>query len=479
MKYVIIIYFLILQINLLAQEEPIPYRKDTLWGFCNINKEILIPYIYTNVDRFYENATTSACINDSCWIITTDGNRINSIPFNEIYKSDKYYFVKINNLEGVVDFEGNTILQTQFEEIRYINKIFYTTRKEINESIIDYKNFIINQNEFYYIKNNDTLIVYTKIPYHLFEEQNDGTYKMITTEDSFGNSYVNGYLYKPEIYNYYYELYNNKGQYIKSGLPPMQFRYGDYIMSYIEGEKWGFMDTLGNIVIPPSYEDAMGFYNNIAAVKKNDKWGFINTKDSIIIPFIFSNVKNFKNNRFWVKNDSAWALIDRNFNQLTEFEFNEVSYFEEGLAYVKKKSDWGFIDTMGNKIIDYKFYLANEFSEGLAFVCSTDSLCGYINKQGEIKVPFIYSYMYGGEFKEGIALVNKIIRDTSLYGCINIKGDVIVPIKYFICCHDFDYFNKGLGRFLISNDDNIRVINYAKVFYFDKNGIFYYEDDNK
>ena len=43
-------------------------------------------------------------------------------------------------------------------------------------------------------------------------------------------------------------------------------------------DKWGYIDTKGNIVIPAVYDDAYSFSQGLAAVKVNGKWGYIDTK---------------------------------------------------------------------------------------------------------------------------------------------------------------------------------------------------------
>lgn len=68
------------------------------------------------------------------------------------------------------------------------------------------------------------------------------------------------------------------------------------------------------------------------------------------------------------------------------FKCSRVSYFKEGLAYVKSGDKWGYIDSLGNTIVPFIYKNAFELSEGLASVCIGSDSCGYINKQGVIKI---------------------------------------------------------------------------------------------
>jgi hypothetical protein len=41
------------------------------------------------------------------------------------------------------------------------------------------------------------------------------------------------------------------------------------------GDKWGYIDKTGQMVIPPKFSGALGFTEGLAAVVTGDKWGYI------------------------------------------------------------------------------------------------------------------------------------------------------------------------------------------------------------
>ena len=84
-----------------------------------------------------------------------------------------------------------------------------------------------------------------------------------------------------------------------------------------QNEKWGFINTQGEVVIPCIYDNAWRFFEGLAAVEQNDKWGFINTKGEVVIPCIY---------------DFAWA-------------------FSEGLAEVKQNGKGSIINKEGKVIV--------------------------------------------------------------------------------------------------------------------------------
>lgn len=71
--------------------------------------------------------------------------------------------------------------------------------------------------------------------------------------------------------------------------------------------KWGFVDTAGNVVIKPAYENAKSFSAGLGAVCVEGKWGYINTSGTIRIepkfedcrPFSASGIAALKEGGIW------------------------------------------------------------------------------------------------------------------------------------------------------------------------------------
>ena len=92
--------------------------------------------------------------------------------------------------------------------------------------------------------------------------------------------------------------------------------------------RWGFIDTNGNYVVEPQYDEAWPFSEGLAAVYVGEKYGY----------------------------------YDRVGKPLTEPRFTYADEFFEGLALVEVNGRWGFIDTLGKTIIEPQFEDAERFS---------------------------------------------------------------------------------------------------------------------
>ena len=83
-----------------------------------------------------------------------------------------------------------------------------------------------------------------------------------------------------------------------------------------QGNKWGYADQKGNIVISPSYENANSFSMGLAAVAKDGQWGFIDLDQELIVDYKYSDAGVFsKDGAAPIRGLASW-----NFLVLCEYE---------------------------------------------------------------------------------------------------------------------------------------------------------------
>lgn len=162
-----------------------------------------------------------------------------------------------------------------------------------------------------------------------------------------------------------------------------------------EAGKWGFIDSLGNVVIDFQYQHTLlSFYEGLCAVQKQGKMGYIDKQGQKIIPP----------------------------------QFEQAMPFFEGMACVQmltkdQQKHFGFINQKGKIVINPAYEQAYRFSEGLASVRQAGKF-GYINKKGKLIIPCLYDQAQ--DFHEGLACV----KLQGKWGIIDAKGDWIVRPKY-------------------------------------------------
>jgi len=126
--------------------------------------------------------------------------------------------------------------------------------------------------------------------------------------------------------------------------------FDDEIIEAGIGNKRGYYNRKGEIVIPFEYEKAFPYSEGLAPVCKNDKWGYVDSNNHIVIPFIYEEVWPFTEGLAKAKLNDKWGFIDKDTRVIVPFEYDEVNMYNEGKARVKKNGKWGYVDASGNLI---------------------------------------------------------------------------------------------------------------------------------
>lgn len=170
------------------------------------------------------------------------------------------------------------------------------------------------------------------------------------------------------------------------------------------GEKWGYMDTKGKLIIPAQYDDANDFNDGYAAAKKGSRFVVLNVKgeefpveDASVV-----DIKTFSEGMAPYKTaDKKFGFIDTGGKVAVKAQYESVGYFSDGLAWAKQGA-LGFIDRKGEWVIKPRFTAGKEFDKtsGLARVREGESW-GYVNKSGEMM--YVKDAQAWGDFSEGLS----------------------------------------------------------------------------
>jgi hypothetical protein len=393
-KTIISLLLLLGFIPLVNGQDLFPYRKDSLWGYCNSSLSILILPKFESASIFSQCGISTVKTNGKYRFLNKDGSFINQTEYDRwsYFWLSRTYAWKEEKV-GLIDSIGNVLVPFIYDDISF------------TKGVVGFKK-----------------------------------------EDKWA------------LFDYY------------SGKRKSRFKFQDVITrsSKLVGvktkDKWGFANKKGKVKIKPKYDEITGFSSlGRAGIKQNNVWGFIDFTGKIVVELEYSKIQNFQAEGAWVMKDKKWGLINLEGEIVIPFQFSSVSYFKEALASVKLNDKYGYIDSQGKTVIPFIYDYAFEFSEGLASVCLVDDSCGYINKAGDIVIPFKFETNYGSEFSEGLAEV----RLNGLTGFINKNGNIVVTTQYR-SPYDYNDFSDGVGMLIDPKTD--------KRFYFDKNGTLFYED---
>jgi len=212
-------------------------------------------------------------------------------------------------------------------------------------------------------------------------------------------------------------------------------------------DKWGYINSKGEVVIDFIYDYAGFFTDGTAVVSLNDLYGLIDSDGNIVIKPKYDYIGNFSEGLAHIvlyDTDTArHGFIDKDGNTFYKDYFNNnTGDFHDGLAAFEIDLYFGYVDRNGDIVIQPEYFMAYGFSEGFAVVANEDDKHGFIDKKGNLVIPFKFehniegTYLYQG-FSDGLSAVCV----DGKFGYINTKGDFVIEPK-------FDYaerFSDGLA----------------------------------
>jgi len=217
------------------------------------------------------------------------------------------------------------------------------------------------------------------------------------------------------------------------------WRFNDGLCRVIKDMKsnqYSFIDKTGAEIIPPltQYDFVDDFSEGLALVKSNDKFGYIDTTGDLVIPLKYTGANRFK--------ESLAAVIL--FIPNSDDQFGVLRY--------------GFIDKSGREVVPFRYRHVQDFKDGLAIVCVKDGedyKYGFIDKTSEVVIPIMYDWLdtyfidglcCAGIFTEIERFIDRDgierVKLDKKYGFINKKGEWKIQPKY----RSVGCFYKGLCR---------------------------------
>ena len=223
--------------------------------------------------------------------------------------------------------------------------------------------------------------------------------------------------------------------------------------------KWGFTDSLQNIVIKPQYDFVEFFKDNISRVKQNGKWGLINKKGIELTPIKYDTIY-FKNSDEMVKvrlgGKEGVLSVDGTeiIPPIYDYIYEDVYSESKNLIKILLNGKKGYLNANGEEIIspvyDDIYYIASNFIKIML-----NGKKGYLDKEGNVLIPPIYDTL--GNITDSISVV--VCSENGKYGYRTIT-DIICPL---IFDNASDEFTTNLSDVCIYAKHN--EIPYARVIY--------------
>ncbi|QJX47831.1 WG repeat-containing protein [Hymenobacter taeanensis] len=220
------------------------------------------------------------------------------------------------------------------------------------------------------------------------------------------------------------------------------------------GEKWGYVNPEGRLVITPTYSKASSFVQGQARVEQQrgpfeSKAGFINKQNQIVIPLEYADVSYFSQNRAVVKVQEKYGYLDDKGTYVINPQFDQAGMFSQGLAPVRLGNNWGFIDESGKIAINPSYAGVLPFSaNGLALAGDNATRqIGYLDREGK--------WAINAQFEEATPFYADIAfaKVGSKWGVIDKQGKFLENPTY-----DDVYQPKLNGSALVEEDGSVTAL---------------------
>ncbi|NOV00033.1 WG repeat-containing protein [Paenibacillus planticolens] len=191
----------------------------------------------------------------------------------------------------------------------------------------------------------------------------------------------------------------------------------------------GFFNSLGKVVIPPTYQQVKYFSEGRAAFKRDNRWGFIDEEGAEVIKPSFDRIGIFSEGVALVSKEQNSLLIDQSGQFLRRYEhlFEEKPFlncFVEGHAVVKVNGHYGLLDRNGEFALDPAFSAIGQVCNGFAVVHPKD-MPSYFWRTDGTRMDAPRGYSIAGSFSEGLAPV-QLDGDLHHFSFINLNGEIVL-----------------------------------------------------
>ncbi len=216
------------------------------------------------------------------------------------------------------------------------------------------------------------------------------------------------------------------------------------------GEKYGYANTKGEIIVNPTYDDANSFSEGYAAVCSNEKYGFIDEKGKLVINCQYDHAYSFSEGFSVVQIGEKYGAINNKGEYVVNPKYDDLRWFSEGYAAFSSNGKYGFVDTKGKEVIKAQYDVCGSFKNGVAPV-EKSGKCGLVNNEGKEILKPTYDNIYSPSYYDkryAFSYGGKI-------GYLSENGDVCVSNKYI---DGSDFYSDGYA-IATTDDKKVAIIN--------------------
>lgn len=306
---------------------------------------------------------------------------------------------------GYIDEKGNFVIEAQFDAVTEFSDGYATVSVDGKWGVIDTKGKYSVSPQYDYISRfSNGVAVVTD-----FDVDDEGS-------DKCGLIDTKGKMLLPITYD-------KIGSDSCRGLGELDLDDDVDIFPIKSGEKYGYANTKGEIIVNPTYDDANSFSEGYAAVCSNEKYGFIDGKGKLVINCQYDNAYSFSEGFSVVQIGEKYGAINNKVEYVVNPKYDDLCSFSEGYAVFSSNEKYGFVDAKGKEVIKAQYDYCGSFKNGVASAEKSGEW-GLIDTSEKWIIPAKY---------EDLRRINNTIYAVSKdgkWGLVNKKGKEILKPTY-------------------------------------------------
>ena len=309
-----------------------------------------------------------------------------------------YYALYADNAWGIVDSEGNKVINPMYQEMIIVvnnSKDVFLCTYDVNEETGEYKTKVVNKD------NKEIFTGYDKV-------------EALENYDSDGNVW-----------------------------------YEKDILRIQKDGKYGIIDIDGKEVLSPKYDsiETLKGIKNSLIIEQDGSKGLVNNNGVTIIPSEYKTITNFgedyQKGYIVVDKNNKYGLISYSGTKILENKYEKIDkIYGENYFVIEEKGKQKVIDTHENEILSKGFDEVKQIAtSGIIFV--NNKKYGLMSYTGQVEIKAEYDYLKEINTNIFVAESNK------KYGVIDIEGAKKIPFEYTDI-----YYNSIAGIYIAENSKN-------------------------
>ncbi|MBX3130804.1 MAG: WG repeat-containing protein [Polyangiaceae bacterium] len=193
----------------------------------------------------------------------------------------------------------------------------------------------------------------------------------------------------------------------------------------LAGGGFRFIDRDGDSRGDAEFDEAGLHCGGLARVRRGDRWGYVNDQGALVIEARFEQARDFVEGLAAVRLGEAWTWITPTGRALGEPRYERVFDASAGIGIFEHRGTRGFVSPSGETLAE-GLESAHEFREGLAAI-QRRARWGFLDTAGQLVIPPRFAGVMG--FSEGLAAA----RSGGAWGFIDATGEFVIPPQLSSC----------------------------------------------